>query len=103
VSAALRRRAPTLGPLALYTLLSVLFFGLPVFDHFHDKAIAADAIDASQFMWFYGWWPHAVLHGLNPLVTHLMFVPEGYNLTWSTAMPARACSCRRSRCSPARR
>ena len=38
-------------------------------------------------MWFFAWWPHALLHGLNPFVTHVIFVPDGFNLTWATGMP----------------
>ena len=62
-------------------------FGLPVIGHLGSRIVASDPIDSSQFMWFLAWWPHAVLHGLNPFVTHAMFVPDGFNLTWSTAMP----------------
>ncbi|MGP0048934.1 MAG: hypothetical protein ACLPZR_08820, partial [Solirubrobacteraceae bacterium] len=51
------------------------------------RIVASDDIDSSQFMWFFAWWPYALLHGLNPFVTHVMFVPQGFNLTWSTAMP----------------
>ena len=58
--------------------------------HFATHVVASDPIDSSQFMWFFAWWPHAILHGLNPFVTHAMFVPEGFNLTWSTAMPGPA-------------
>ncbi|HET9101942.1 MAG TPA: hypothetical protein VFN55_01205 [Solirubrobacteraceae bacterium] len=81
---------PTWWPLAVYTVLSLLLFGIPVLGHFATHAVASDAIDSSQFMWFLAWWPHAILHGLNPFVTHAMFVPEGFNLTWSTAMPGPA-------------
>ncbi len=79
-----------LWPLGLYTLLSLLLFGLPVLGHFGSRIVAADAIDSSAFMWFFAWWPHALLHGLNPFVTHAMFVPNGYNLSWSTTMPGPA-------------
>jgi hypothetical protein len=82
-----QRRLPTWWPLALYTVLSVALFGLPVLRHFGSRAVASDAIDSSQFMWFFAWWPHAVFDGLNPFVTHAIFVPQGFNLTWSTAMP----------------
>jgi hypothetical protein len=89
-----RRRLPArqvwrdvLWPLGLYALLSLLLFGLPILDHPKGNIVAADDIDASQFMWFFGWWPHALLHGLNPFVTYLMFVPEGFNLQWATSMP----------------
>jgi hypothetical protein len=84
---AVRRRPATWWPLGLYTLLALLLFGLPVLGHFGSRAIAGDDIDSSQFMWFLAWWPHALLHGLNPFETHAIFVPQGFNLTWSTAMP----------------
>jgi hypothetical protein len=93
-SARARRRLPaldlksdTVWPLGLYGLLSFLLFGLPVVGHPQSHIIAADEIDSSQFMWFFGWWPHALLNSLNPFVTHLMFVPEGYNMQWTTSMP----------------
>jgi hypothetical protein len=74
-------------PLGLYALLSLLLFGLPIVDDPSGSIVAADEIDSSQFMWFFAWWPHALLHGLNPFVTELMFVPDGFNLQWATSMP----------------
>jgi hypothetical protein len=74
-------------PLGLYAVLSLLLFGLPILDDPTGDIIAADEIDSSVFMWFYGWWPHALLNGLNPFVTGYQFVPEGFNLQWSTSMP----------------
>ncbi len=74
--------------LGLYTLLSVALFGVPVLIGNPARTIIAnDQIDSSLFMWFFAWWPHALGHGLNPFVTHLMFVPEGFNLQWTTSMP----------------
>lgn len=80
-------RSPTVWPLALYALLSLVLFGLPVIGHLGSKIVASDQFDSSQFMWFLAWWPHALLHGLNPFVTHEIFYPSGFNLEWSTAMP----------------
>jgi hypothetical protein len=77
----------SLWPLAPYVLLSLLMFGLPVLEHPRGTIVAADEIDSSQFMWFFAWWPHALLNGLNPFVTELMFVPEGFNMQWATSMP----------------
>jgi hypothetical protein len=77
----------SLWPLGLYGALAVILFGIPVLGHFGSRIIASDPIDSSQFMWFFAWWPHALLHGLNPFVTHAIFYPDGFNLTWSTAMP----------------
>jgi hypothetical protein len=76
-----------LWPFGVYSLLSLLMFGLPIVAGPQHTILAADEIDSSQFMWFYGWWPHALLHGLNPFVTHHQFVPEGFNLQWSTSVP----------------
>ena len=69
-------------------------FGVPVIGHLGSRIVASDPIDSSQFMWFFAWWPHALLHGLNPFVTHAMFVPEGFNLTWATAMPGPSIAAR---------
>jgi hypothetical protein len=83
-----RLRLPTaVWSLGLYTLLALLFFGIPVIGHPQTTIIAQDQTDSGLFMWLYGWWPHAVLHGLNPFVTRLMLVPEGFNLQWTTSMP----------------
>jgi hypothetical protein len=82
-----RRTLDCLWPLGLFVLLSMLLLGEPIIGHLGSRIVASDDIDSSQFMWFFAWWPHALLHGLNPFVTHVMFVPEGFNLTWSTAMP----------------
>jgi hypothetical protein len=78
---------PAAGAFALYLGLSFAFFGLPVVDQLGSTAIAADDIDASAYMWFFAWWPHALLDGLHPIRTELIFVPDGYNLAWTTAMP----------------
>lgn len=80
-------RRHRLWPLGLYTLLSLLLFGIPVLGHLGSQIVAADPLDSSAFMWFFAWWPHALLHGLNPFVTHAMFVPQGFNLTWAASMP----------------
>ena len=78
---------PAAWAFALYVALSVAFFGLPVAGDLGSTAIAADDIDASAYMWFFSWWPHALLNGLDPIRTELIFVPDGYNLAWTTAMP----------------
>ena len=73
--------------LAVYLALSLVFFALPIVGDLGSTAIAADDIDASAYMWFFAWWPHALLDGLDPVHTDLIFVPDGYNLAWTTAMP----------------
>ena len=50
-------------------------------------AIAADQLDSSAYMWFFAWWPDAIGDGFGAIHTEHVFVPEGYNLAWTTAMP----------------
>lgn len=46
--------------------------------------------DPSLFIWFLGWWPHALSRGLNPLTTSLIWSPPGLNLAWTTSVPGLA-------------
>lgn len=46
--------------------------------------------DQTQFMWAMWWWPHAILHGLNPFVTHEIWVPDAFNLGSVTSTPLPA-------------
>lgn len=78
---------PAAWAFALYLALSLTFFALPVAGELGSTVIAADDVDSSAYMWFFAWWPHALLEGLHPIRTELIFAPEGYNLAWTTAMP----------------
>jgi hypothetical protein len=78
---------PTLWPLALYAGLALIFFGWPIRDSFGSTLIASNTIDPSIYTWFYGWWPWALVHGHNPFLTDFILVPQGYNLSWVTAVP----------------
>jgi hypothetical protein len=46
--------------------------------------------DPSMFMWSMVWWPHAILNGLNPFVTHVMWVPNSIDLAANTSVPGPA-------------
>ncbi|MFP5021054.1 hypothetical protein [Pseudonocardia phyllosphaerae] len=46
--------------------------------------------DADMFSWWLRWFPHAVAHGQNPLVTDWMHWPYGLNALWNTAVPLLA-------------
>src|SRR5918996_651987 len=80
-------RRATLGALGLYLALSAFFFALPLAGDLRDHAIAADQLDSSAYMWFFAWWPDALGDGFGAIHTEHVFVPEGYNLAWTTAMP----------------
>lgn len=79
----------TVGPLAIYGLLSLVFFGRSLLLH-GDRDYLGLRYDPQIFIWSLGWWPHAVLNGDNPFVTHAMWPVTGVNLAWVTAVPGLA-------------
>lgn len=73
--------------LAGFGALALLFFGPAVIPRFSASYVGGSGPDAKLFMWSVAWWPYALGHGLNPLVTHIVWAPGGYNLTWATSIP----------------
>jgi hypothetical protein len=73
----------------VYLAASLLLFGLPVLAHFRRDLIGTGS-DPQLFVWSLGWWPHAVLHGHNPFVAHVLWTPHGSNLAWTTSIPGLA-------------
>jgi hypothetical protein len=82
-------RARVAGVLGGYVMLSVAFFGVPVLRAPGAVALGSGKYpdDPSLFMWMLAWWPHALQHGLDPLMTRILFAPEGLNLMWTTSIP----------------
>ncbi|HYA08140.1 MAG TPA: hypothetical protein VEG24_01035, partial [Gaiellaceae bacterium] len=84
-----RRDVAGIGALALYTAVAFLAFGLrPLTDPTSDYV--GGGYDPQVFIWAFGWWPHAILHGENPFVTHAVWAPDGINLAWTTTVPGLA-------------
>jgi hypothetical protein len=79
--------ATALLALVGYVALSLLLWGRFVLGHMGSQSLAANDGVPSAFMWLFEWWPHALLHGMNPLWTHVILVPGGVNLTWITSVP----------------
>src|SRR5581483_4366780 len=48
------------------------------------------SVDPEIFVWSLAWWPHAILHGENPFVTHAIWATPGVNLAWTTSIPGLA-------------
>ncbi len=72
-----------------YTTISFLYFGVRVLWH-PGRLIVGIGGDPQIFVWSMAWWPHAILQGDNPLVTHAIWAPDGLNLAWTTSVPAVA-------------
>ena len=46
--------------------------------------------DQATFVWLLAWWPHAIEHGVHPLLIDLVHAPDGWNLAWTSAIPGPA-------------
>jgi hypothetical protein len=84
-----RRDWTSPAALAVYCALSFLYFGLRLLLEPGSQYIGPFD-DPQIVIWAFGWFPHAILHGENPLVTPTLWAPVGINLTWSTTVPGLA-------------
>jgi hypothetical protein len=92
-TARFRRPAPALqGLIALAIYLGVWVIGwtLPVLQNPHLTMFAQSSMDPNFYVWSLRWWPYAIAHGLNPLMSTQIGAPSGFNLTWTTTVPPLA-------------
>ena len=86
----MRRRLPTNAVVLVgYVSVSFAYFGWRLLPH-PGRPYIGSGRDPQIFIWSFAWWPHAILHGQNPFVTHAIFAPDGLNLTWVTSVPGLA-------------
>jgi hypothetical protein len=78
-----------LSALALYTALSLGFIGRSVTGALSSSYIGRTN-DPTVYMWLLSWWPYAIAHRLNPMLTGAVWAPRGFNLAWTTSMPLAA-------------
>jgi hypothetical protein len=80
-----RRGLPAGLVLAAYLMIGLAAFwsALPTLS---THALGAEG-DFLQAIWYIGWVPHALEHGLNPFWTNSLNVPYGINLAQNTLMP----------------
>src|SRR3954467_6201924 len=76
--------------LAGYAVVSVLVLGVRVLAHPGRSYVGGLTTDPQVFIWSLAWWPHALLHAHNPLVTREIWAPVGVNLAWTQTAPALA-------------
>jgi hypothetical protein len=86
----LRSVASSAGPPLLYLAVALVLFWRPVWRDLNAVVVSEDQGDSSQFQWFLAWWPHAIEKGLDPFITKVILVPEGYNMAWTTSLPLPA-------------
>jgi hypothetical protein len=75
--------------LAIYTTLSLVFIGRAVAAHLSSNYVGRTN-DPTVYMWLLRWWPYALAHRLNPMLTDLVWAPGGFNLSWTTSLPLPA-------------
>jgi hypothetical protein len=72
--------------LALYLVLSALFFSRAVLLHLGSVQVGISP-DPSLFIWFLTWWPQAIAHRLEPFMTSALWAPAPFNIAWTTCIP----------------
>jgi hypothetical protein len=77
-------------PLALYVMLAVATIGRHALPHLGSSCACNGTADPASYMWALSWWPHALLHGLNPFVTHELWAPTGGNVAQAAMIPTAA-------------
>jgi hypothetical protein len=82
-----RQRLIDCVALLLYLMLSLAWFGT-IGDY--RRIFLGIGTDPSAYIWFLNWWPWAISHGINPFISHYVWYPNGFNLTWAGSMPAGA-------------
>ena len=75
----------TASVVVLYLCLGLIAFG-PSLLRLRNSTYSRLG-DYDLFVWFLGWAPHAVAHGLNPFFTQAMLAPNGFNLAQNTEGP----------------
>ncbi|MBC3194366.1 hypothetical protein H7X46_25280 [Pseudonocardia sp. C8] len=84
------RTAGRYGLLGLGYLLVSLWLHRRVLADPGGLLIGHVTADADMFAWWLNWFPFAVAHGENPLLTDWMHWPHGLNVLWNTAVPLLA-------------
>lgn len=72
--------------LAIYLLLSILFFGRGLIGHLATFNLGQSK-DPGFYMWCLLWLPYAISHRINPFFTDLIWAPGGVSLAWTTFIP----------------
>jgi hypothetical protein len=70
-----------------YALLSLAIFGRGVLRSGGGSVAGSYGSDQASFTWSLAWWPHAITHGIHPLLTDLVYAPDGWNLAWTSSIP----------------
>jgi hypothetical protein len=76
--------------LVFYLLMALLTVGWHALAHPQSVCACVGTQDPAAYMWALSWWPHALVHGLNPFVTHYLWSPTGVNVAQGAMIPTAA-------------
>lgn len=79
-----------LSAFLLYLALSIVIFGRHAVRYPSAACVCGVSNDPGSYMWAFVWWPHALIHGLNPFVTHYLWTPSGVNVAQGAMVPTAA-------------
>ncbi|HEY6496590.1 MAG TPA: hypothetical protein VIZ43_25215 [Trebonia sp.] len=71
----------------IYLVVFILAFGQALIPHLNEPKVGQTEVDPNFYIWAIRWWPYAITHWLNPLYSHQIGAPQGYNLAWATTTP----------------
>ena len=74
--------------LVLYAGAMLALFGPQILTTMGQRLLAGgNGDDALIFAWSLRWWPHAIAHATNPLLTGVVWAPTGFTLADATTIP----------------
>jgi hypothetical protein len=76
----------TLGAFAIYLGVAMVYRGRFVLSAPGDGTLGRGP-DVQIFIWGLQWWPYALSHGLDPLVSHVLWAPYGSDVLWTSTVP----------------
>jgi hypothetical protein len=76
--------------LGFYVVMALVTIGRHAIGHPRSVCACVGPGDPTAYMWALSWWPHAVVHGLNPFFTHYQWAPTGVNLAQGAMIPSAA-------------
>lgn len=75
----------------LFYLLAAMFtIGRYALRHPSTVCACVGTSDPAAYMWALSWWPHAITHGVNPFVSHVLWAPTGVNVAQGAMIPTAA-------------
>ncbi len=83
------RAHPRWWAFAAFLALSLALLGWRIVPN-PASGCACQGNDPATYVWALAWWPHALLHGLNPFYSHDVWFPVGANVARAASIPTIA-------------